>query len=110
MTSPISATGTLLSGFAPRATAVAAERDKNLLYKGLCETNSHEFSLFAVDVFGVMAPQTHSTLRRIIYGLVTTRGFAVYLATQVAYRKILFAIQLGVAQQIVARSEFAFPI
>ena len=76
----------------------------------MCEANSHEFSPFAVDVFGVMAPQAHSMLRRIINGLVTTRGFAVYLATQVAYRKISFAIQLGVAQQLVARSEFAFPI
>ena len=74
------------------------------------QANSHEFSPFAVDVFGVMPPQAHSMLRRIINGLVTTRCFAVYLATQVAYRKISFVIQLGVAQQLVARSEFAFLI
>ena len=36
VSSPISATGTLPSGFTPGVTAVAAERDKNLLYKELC--------------------------------------------------------------------------
>ena len=61
------------------------------------------------DCFGVLAPHSSSLLRRIaLWCLVCTKGYPAYLAKQLVFRKISFAIHLGVARQIVARKEFDF--
>jgi len=94
--------------FVPGLAALNAQEDK--YDKHLIATNAAHlgFHAFASDCFGVLAPHSSSLLRRIALCLVCTKGYPAYLAKQLVFRKISFAIHLGVARQLVARKEFDF--
>ena len=109
--SPIRSSVTPPLNFVPGLAALNAQEDK--YDKHLIATNAAVAHLgfhhaFASDCFGVLAPHSSSLLRRIALCLVCTKGYPAYLAKQLVFRKISFAIHLGVARQLVARKEFDF--
>jgi len=106
--SPIRSSITPPLHFVPGLAALNAQEDK--YDKHLIATNAAHlgFHAFASDCFGVLAPHSSSLLRRIALCLVCTKGYPAYLAKQLVFRKISFAIHLGVARQLVARKEFDF--
>ena len=92
--------------FVPGQAALKAQEDK--YDKHLIATNAAHlgFHEFAADCFGVLVPHSSSLLRRLASCLVFTKGYPAYLAIQLVFRKISFAIHLSVARQLVARKEF----
>ena len=80
MSSPICPSAHISTPFIPGASAKAAQHAKNDKYKGQCLANSHDFTPFAVDCFGVFAYEAIDLLKRLINGLVTFRGMFHYLA------------------------------
>ena len=59
-----------------------------------------------MDVFGVLAPDASALLHRFAALLETSQGLPSYLAKQLVFRRVSFAVHLGVARQLVARREF----
>ena len=60
------------------------------------------FLPFAVDCFGVLTPSARSTLKRIAAALEISRGYPTYLAKQIVFRRVSFAIHLGTIRQVLA--------
>ena len=106
--SPIRSTHPPSPNFKVGLAARIAEEDK--YNKHLIATNAANlgFLAFAADCFGVLAPDALSLLSRISSCLQFTKGYPPYLAKQLVFRKISFAIHVGVARQLVARKEFNF--
>ena len=106
--SPIRSSSSPPLNFKVGLAAYMAQEDK--YDKHLVATNAANlgFLAFAVDCFGVLAPDALSLLSRISSCLQITKGYPAYLAKQLVFRKISFAIHVGVARQLVARKEFNF--
>ena len=91
--------------FHPGAAALSAQEQKYLKHSDACEAAGYGFRAFAVDAFGVLAPDSNKFLKRLASLLEVTKNYPEYLARQLVYRRISFAIHLGVARQLVARRE-----
>jgi hypothetical protein len=85
--------------------AKSAEHDKYLKHEDACREAGYEFIAFAVDVFGGLAPEAIKLLRLIACNLEVTKNYPRSLALCLVYRRISFAIHLGVARQLVDRME-----
>jgi hypothetical protein len=85
--------------------AKCAEHDKYLKHEDACREAGYEFIAFAVDVFGGLAPEAIKLLRVIASNLEVTKNYPRSLALCLVYRRISFAIHLGVARQLVDRME-----
>jgi hypothetical protein len=70
-----------------------------------CETAGLDFLPLALDCFGVLAPTSKHTLRRLALALESSKGFPSYLAKQIVFRRISFAVHLGTARQLTAHRE-----
>ena len=62
-------------------------------------------SWWVVETFGVLAPDARKLLFRLARALERSKGYPPYLAKQLVFRRISFAVHLGVARQLVARKE-----
>jgi hypothetical protein len=85
--------------------AEEAKYDKHLL-----PSNCHGYNFvpFAADIFGILAPDARTMLTRIASMHEVSRGLSRHVAKQFVFRRINFAIHLGVARQLVARQELDF--
>jgi hypothetical protein len=85
--------------------AKRAEDDKMAKHKDACCFSGFEFMPFAVDVFGVYAPAAKKLLKTIVSILEGSKGYPKYLASNIVFSRISFAIHRGVAKQMVDRME-----
>ena len=58
-----------------------------------------------MDTFGVLAPDARKLLFRFARAQERSKGYPSYLAKQLVFRRISFAVHLGVARHLVARKE-----
>ena len=89
--------------FIPGALAQWAEDDKYKKHLSACNAAGYDFTAFAVDTFGVLAPDAKHFLLRLAARLERCKNYPSYLAKQLVFRRVSFAIQLGVARQLLAR-------
>ena len=91
--------------FRPGAAALRAEEAKYCKHLAACNAAGFRFRAFAVDALGVLAPDASALLTRLAHLLESTQGLPSYLARQLVFRRLSFAVHLGVARQLVARRE-----
>ena len=91
--------------FQPGHTATWAEGNKYKKHLTACNAAGYDFTAFAVDTFGVLAPDARKLLFRLARALERSKGYPPYLAKQLVFRRISFAVHLGVARQLVALKE-----
>ena len=77
----------------------------NCKHLAACNAAGFRFRAFAVDALGVLAPDASALLTRLAHLLESTQGLPSYLARQLVFRRLSFAVHLGVARQLVARRE-----
>jgi hypothetical protein len=82
-----------------------AEDRKYFKHESACREAGYDFIAFAADVFGVLAPEANRLLKRITTLLQAIKNYSKHVAKNIVYRKISFAIHLGVARQLVNRME-----
>ena len=92
--------------FRPGAAALLAEETKYRKHLDACNAAGYCFQAFAADAFGVLAPDALSLLSRLARILESTLSVPSYLARQIVFRRISFAVHLGVARQLVERREW----
>jgi hypothetical protein len=85
--------------------AEEAEKKKYQKHQVACENAGYGFKAFAVDVFGVLAPDSLKLLRRVISRLIRESDYPEYMASSISFRRISFSVQLGVARQFVSCRE-----
>jgi hypothetical protein len=96
----------MLGNFVVGKDAKRAEADKYAKHAAACRASGYEFVAFAVDAFGVFAPESKKLLKTIASILEGSKGYPKRLANFKVFQRISFAIQLGVAKQLVSRMEF----
>jgi hypothetical protein len=96
----------MLGNFTIGKDAKRAEADKYAKHAAACRASGYDFVAFAVDAFGVFAPESKKLLKTIASILEGSKGYPKRLATFKVFQRISFAIQLGVAKQLVSRMEF----
>jgi hypothetical protein len=84
------------------AKAETAERLKYQKHRAACEQAGLGFKAFAIDVFGVPAKESLKILHRICSRLMREGGYPEHMATSICFRRVSFAVQLGVARLFVA--------
>jgi hypothetical protein len=89
--------------FTPGKAAAHAEGLKISKHLTPCELAGFLFLPFAVDCFGVFAPEAHLLLKKLQTFLISSKNYPPYLAHQLIYRRVLFAIHLGTCRQIISR-------
>jgi hypothetical protein len=82
--------------------AKEAEKNKIKKHEEACFHSGFGFKPFAMDIFGVLAPKSVCFLVRIVNKLIHLYDYPRYLASAIVYRRISFAVQLGVARQFLA--------
>ncbi|GJR53720.1 putative reverse transcriptase domain-containing protein [Tanacetum coccineum] len=88
-------------GFTAGQAALEATSGKVTKHEKACIENQHVFIPFAFDTFGFLAPEAVellSRVQRVMHGNVMTPR-----STDVVFKRIGFAIQKGLATQLVAR-------
>nr|GEY49513.1 putative reverse transcriptase domain-containing protein [Tanacetum cinerariifolium] len=88
-------------GFTARQAALKAASGKVTKHEKTCIKNQHVFILFAFDTFGFLAPEAVgllSRVQRVMHNNVMTPR-----STDVVFKRIGFAIQKGLATQLVDR-------
>ena len=70
-----------------------------------CHDARYGFLGFAADCFRCLTPDTAKMLTRLAHILESIKSYPPYLASNIVHRRISFAIQLGVARQLVARRQ-----
>ncbi|GJV46673.1 hypothetical protein Tco_1431209 [Tanacetum coccineum] len=88
-------------GFTAGQAALEAASGKVTKHEKACIENQHVFIPFAFDTFGFLAPEAVellSRVQRVMHGNVMTPR-----STDVVFKRIGFAIQKGLAAQLVAR-------
>jgi hypothetical protein len=79
-----------------------AEVRKYAKHSEACEQAGFGFKAFAIDVFGVMSKNSYKLLQRVCSRLIREVGYPKYKAVATCLRRISFAVQLGVARQLIA--------
>jgi ubiquitin carboxyl-terminal hydrolase 44/49 len=82
--------------------AAEAQRMKIRKHQEACEASGFGFKAFAVDVFGVLAEDSSRFMSRVCQRLIREADYPSFMASAICYRKISFAVQLGVARQYIA--------
>ena len=89
------------TGFVAGLAALKAESNKVAKHEKACLENQHVFVPFAFDTFGVLAPEAVRLLNR-VQKVVNSISSSLKVSNFV-FSRIRFAIQKGVAAQLVAR-------
>ena len=89
------------NGFVAGQAALKAESNKVAKHEKACLENQHVFIPFAFDTFGFLAPEAVKFLSRV--QRVVQSNFATLKKQNFIFSRIGFAIQKGVAAQLVAR-------
>nr|GEU97610.1 putative exostosin-like protein [Tanacetum cinerariifolium] len=89
------------NGFVAGQAALKAESSKVAKHEKACLENQHVFIPFAFDTFGFLAPKTEKFLNRV--QRVVQSNCSTPKAQNIIFSRIGFAIQKGVAAQLVAR-------
>jgi hypothetical protein len=85
--------------------AKSAENEKFRKHEDACREAGYLFKPFAVDVFGGLAPEALKLLRLIASVLEVSKSCSKSVALNIVFRRISFAVHLGVARQLVDRME-----
>nr|GEY47326.1 putative exostosin-like protein [Tanacetum cinerariifolium] len=89
------------NGFVAGQAALKAESSKVAKHEKACLENQHVFIPFAFDTFGFLAPETEKFLNRV--QRVVQSNCSTPKTQNFIFSRIGFAIQKGVAAQLVAR-------
>ncbi|GJT41333.1 putative reverse transcriptase domain-containing protein [Tanacetum coccineum] len=89
------------NGFVAGQVALKAESSKVAKHEKACLENQHVFIPFAFDTFGFLAPEAEEFLNRV--QRVVQSNFSTPKTQNFIFSRIGFAIQKGVAAQLVAR-------
>ena len=89
------------TGFVAGQAALKAESSKVAKHEKACLENQHVFIPFAFDTFGFLAPEAEKFLSRV--QRVVQSNFSTLKNQNFIFNRIGFAIQKGVAAQLVAR-------
>ncbi|GJW20264.1 hypothetical protein Tco_0030886 [Tanacetum coccineum] len=89
------------NGFVAGQAALKAESSKVAKHEKACLENQHVFIPFAFDTFGFLAPEAEEFLNRV--QRVVQSNFSTPKTENFIFSRIGFAIQKGVAAQLVAR-------
>nr|GEV17998.1 putative exostosin-like protein [Tanacetum cinerariifolium] len=89
------------NGFVAGQAALKAESSKVAKHEKACLENQHVFIPFAFDTFGFLAPETEKFLNRV--QRVVQSNCSTPKIQNFIFSRIGFAIQKGVAAQLVAR-------
>ena len=81
-------------------TTVQAEDAKCRKHLLPCEDHGYGFQPFAMDVFGVVGPQSTDLLKRFCHSYQAAKGISKSLAYSICFRRVSFSVQLGVARQL----------
>lgn len=85
------------------ALAQWAEDDKCKKHLSACNAAGNDFTAYAVDTYGVLASDAKHFLLRLATRLERSKNNPSYLAKQLVFCRVSFAIQLGVARQLLSR-------
>ena len=83
--------------------ANTAESHKIAKHLTPCELAGLNFTPFGADCFGNFGREAISIIKKLRLSLIQARGYPHYLATQLIYRRLSFAIHLGTARQLLSR-------
>ena len=97
---------TMPVNFRSGAAVPQAEESKYRKHFDACISAGYHFLGFALNAFGVLAPDASAFLHRLASLLETSQGLPSYLAKRLVFRRISFAVHFRVARQLIARSEF----
>jgi hypothetical protein len=100
VSSPISKDMCLPEHFIVGASALQAEDAKCRKHLLPCEEKGYGFHPFALDIFGVIGPQSTDLLKRLCHSYQAAKGISKPLAFSICFRRISFSVQLGVARQL----------
>ncbi|GKB46176.1 hypothetical protein Tco_0896929 [Tanacetum coccineum] len=89
------------NGFVAGQAALKAESSKVAKHEKACLENQHVFIPFAFDTFGFLAPEAEEFFNRV--QRVVQSNFSTPKTQNFIFSRIGFAIQKGVAAQLVAR-------
>jgi hypothetical protein len=92
--------GLTTGGFTVGQTALKAASSKVVKHEKACSDNQHAFIPFAFDTFGFLASEAVNILKRVQKNLHSNVAFPRSL--NVVFKRIGFAIQKGLAAQLVA--------
>ncbi|GJW13903.1 hypothetical protein Tco_0018036 [Tanacetum coccineum] len=101
LTGVSSLVGLMDNGFVAGQAALKAESSKVAKHEKACLENQHVFIPFAFDTFGFLAPEAEEFLNRV--QRVVQSNFSTPKTKNFIFSRIGFAIQKGVAAQLVAR-------
>ncbi|KAK2385189.1 hypothetical protein QL285_072455 [Trifolium repens] len=93
--------GLTTEGFTVGQAALKAASSKVAKHKRACSENQHVFIPFAFDTFGFLAPEAVDVLKRV--QRVMHSNVVSPRSQDVVFKRISFAIQKGLAAQLVAR-------
>jgi hypothetical protein len=83
--------------------ANTAESNKIAKHLSPCELAGMNFTPFGADCFGNFGQEAISIINKLRSFLIQAKAFPHYLATQLIYRRLSFAIHLGTARQLLSR-------
>lgn len=84
----------------------AAEKRKCDLYQERCQQVNHDFSAFAMDVFGGMSSSCHALVKRLAIALADKENAPVWLKSAHIRQRLVSSVQKGVALALQSRSTF----
>jgi hypothetical protein len=93
--------GLTTGGFTVGQAALKAASSKVVKHEKACSDNQHAFIPFAFDTFGFLTPEPVDILKRV--QKVMHSNMASPRSLDVMFKRIGFAIQKGLAAQLVAR-------
>jgi hypothetical protein len=80
-----------------------AESNKIAKHLSPCELAGLNFIPFGADCFGNFGREATSIINKLRSSLIQAKGFPHYLATQLIFRRLSFAVHLGTARQLLSR-------
>jgi hypothetical protein len=81
--------------------ALKAASSKVAKHEGTCSENQHMFIPFAFDTFGFLAPEAVNVLKRV--QRIMHSNVVSHRSQDIIFKMISFAIQKGLAAQLIAR-------
>jgi hypothetical protein len=93
--------------FIPGKAALDADKKKCIKHSSACELAGYGFKPFATDICGILSPSSHLFLNRIAssYACISNRMYS--YALNICKRRISFAIQKGLARQLITSPNFS---